>query len=88
MNNMEPKVEVSQDMITCAFMYCLPRRTYVVSDFVEEAIYLIPSLTGRTKIYMLKMIDREFGDHLSANSSCIFEQEWCRFKVALENSMK
>ena len=87
MNNMEPKVEVSQDMIICAFMYCLARRTYVVEDFVSEAIILIPNLTIRTRQYMLRMMDREFGDS-AMEESTDYRSTWFLFKVALENSMK
>ena len=50
-----PLVTVSDSMVVWAFRYCLGRRTYAVSDCVENILAVWPSLSDKTR----ELIHRE-----------------------------
>ena len=77
------RLELTEDMLINSFRYCLGRRTYVVSDFVHEAIPILHWISKGGRSLMIREIEscKDFGMEMD-------KAEWLRFKVALEKSLE
>jgi hypothetical protein len=77
------KLELTEDMLINSFRYCLGRKTYVVSDFVHEAIPILHRISRYGRSLMIREIEscKDLGMEMD-------KAEWLRFKVALEKSLE
>jgi hypothetical protein len=66
----------------CAFRYALGRKTYIVSDVVDELIAVLPQIEKRTKEQMVDEIVRACNAGVAGMKIDI--EEWERLAAAIE----
>ncbi len=72
-------------IVFCAFRYALGRKTYVVSEVVEEIIKRLPEITEQTKMQMSDEIFRAITSQKAGMD--IDVAEWLKLKEAVEENL-
>ena len=77
-------LELPAWMIHQSFRYCLGRRTYAVSDFVDWALTNFEQIPESTKSIMLRELKEAFAHNRGLGDPCDCEQ-WQKLLEALKN---
>ena len=80
---MHKTLELPTWMIHQSFRYCLGRRTYAVSDFVDWALTNFNRLPESTKSIMLRELKEAFAHNRGLGDQCDREQ-WQKLLKGLE----
>lgn len=72
-------------LVFCAFRYALGRKTYIVSEVVDEIIKRLPELQERTKAQMADEIFRAANTNMAGMK--IDVTEWLKLKAEIENEI-